>query len=240
MNDFSREDMLLDTFADLADTLVDNYDVVDLLQSLVEACAQLVDVSEAAILLVGDDGNLSVVASTSESSRLVEVMQLSAEAGPCIESFKTGIVVSVPDISQSPVEWSEFQKEATTQGFQSVYAIPLRLREQTIGALNLMRSETGELDPHDVRAAKALADVATIGILHERALNDAVVLQSQLAHALESRVTIEQAKGVVSHQLETTTDEAFALIRSYARSHGLLLSGVASDIASRKLVLRAS
>jgi transcriptional regulator with GAF, ATPase, and Fis domain len=240
MTDLTREDRLLRTFASLADTLVDDYDVVDLLQMLVDTCRDLLDTTAAAILLADATGELDVVASTSEASRLVEVIQLSAEAGPCVESFRTGRVVSVPDVGTSPEEWSRFREAALAQGFASVHAVPLRLRETTIGTLNLLRDTVGELESQDQTAAQAFADVATIGILHERSLRETAVLAEQLQGALNSRIVIEQAKGVVAFTLGVPIDEAFRLIRQYARSHQLGISHVAARIVDRSLRLDGS
>jgi GAF domain-containing protein len=237
MNELTREGRILQTFASLADTLVDDYDIVDLLQMLVDTCTELLDTTAAAILLADMTGELDVVASTSEASRLVEVMQLSAEAGPCIESFRTGSVVSLPDISESPTEWSRFRESALAQGFASVHAVPLRLRESTIGTLNLLRDATGELESEDRVAAQAFADVATIGILHERSLRETAVLAEQLQGALNSRIVIEQAKGVVAYTRGVPIDEAFQFIREYARSHQLGISQVAARIVDRSLKL---
>lgn len=237
MTELTREDRLLQTFASLADTMVDSYDVVDLLQMLVDTCSDLLDTTAAAILLADATGELDVVASTSEASRLVEVIQLSAEAGPCVESFLTGRVVSVPDVRTSPEEWSRFREAALALGFVSVHAVPLRLRETTIGTLNLLRDTVGELEPQDQTAAQAFADVATIGILHERSLRETAVLAEQLQAALNSRIVIEQAKGVVAFTRGVPIDEAFQLIRQYGRSHQLGISQVAARIIDRSLKL---
>jgi GAF domain-containing protein len=237
MTEITREGQLVDAFAALADTLVDTYDAVELLQTLVDNCRDLLDVTAAGILLTDADGTLEVVASTSEASRLVEVMQLGAQAGPCVDCFTTGETVSVPDISQSPDKWRLFRDSAARQGFASVLALPMRLRETTIGTLNLLREETGELNERDVRAAQALADVATIGILHARSLRESDAVREQLQRALNSRVVIEQAKGVLSHTHNVSTDEAFNVMRRYARSHGLMLSSVAEQLVSRSLTI---
>jgi hypothetical protein len=237
MSESTRDEKLLATFAKLADTLVAEYDVVDLLQSLVDTCESLLDTAAAGILLATADGELEVVASTSEASRLVETMQLSAEAGPCIESFQTGRVVSLPDISRAPERWSRFRDSALEQGFAAVYAIPLRLRDTTIGTLNLLRDSVGELDSVDAMAAQAFADVATIGILHERSLRESSVLAEQLQTALNRRTVIEQAKGVVAHTQRVTMDEAFELIRRYARSHQQPVSQIAARLVEMTLDL---
>jgi GAF domain-containing protein len=142
MNDVTQQ-RLLETFVKLADTLIDDYDVVDLLQVLVDTCRDVLDTTAAGILLADSRGELEVVASTSEASRLVEIMQLSAEQGPCIESYRSGRSVSVPDIEVSKDEWWQFRGSALAQGFRSMDALPLRLRDTTIGTLNLLRSEPG-------------------------------------------------------------------------------------------------
>ncbi|TFD78293.1 GAF and ANTAR domain-containing protein [Cryobacterium fucosi] len=230
MIDGTREDRLIDTFATLADTLVAGYDVVELLQTLVESCASLFDITAAGVLLLDVDGQLEVVASTSEASRLVEVMQLSARAGPCVECFTTGTVVSLPNVEDSPPGWQRFRDSAREQGFAAVYAVPLRLRETTIGALNLLSSVPGALRQQDVRAAQALADVATIGILQERTLRESNTVREQLTNALNSRVLIEQAKGVIAQSRGVSMEEAFVLLRNYARSNRLMLSQVAQGL----------
>ena len=236
MNDVTQR-QLLQTFVRLADTLVDDYDVVDLLQVLVDTCRDLLDTTAAGILLADSRGELELVVSTSEASRLVEMMQLSAEAGPCIESFRSGRRVSVPDIEHSADEWQQFRGAALAQGFRSMDALPLRLRDATIGTLNLLRAEPGAASEDDIMAAQAFADVATIGILHERSIRESAVLSEQLQAALTSRIVIEQAKGVVSHTRGVPIDDAFTLMREYARSHNLGLSVVAARLVDRSLRL---
>ena len=237
MNDSTRDVRLVETFAKLADTLVDDFDVVDLLQLLVETCAEALDTTAAGILLTDRGGQLELVASTSESTRLVEAMQLSAEAGPCIQSFETGHAVSVPDIAAEAGRWPAFALSAGQQGFRSAHAVPMRLRDNRLGTLNLLRDTEGVLDPVDALAAQALADVATIGILQHRAISDSTALATQLQHALNSRVVIEQAKGVLSHTHGVTVDRAFDLMRAYSRNNNTPISQVAARIVDRSLDL---
>jgi transcriptional regulator with GAF, ATPase, and Fis domain len=232
----TREEQLFEKMASLADTLVAGYDVVELLQNLVDSCAELLDVSAAGLLLADADGRLELVASTSEENRVVETMQVASEAGPCIECFRTATAVSVPDIRHAPEEWSEFRQACAENGFGSVYALPLRLRETTIGTLNLFRPEPGELNDRDARAAQALADMATIGILHERSWRAADTVRAQLQVALTSRIVIEQAKGVLAQTHRISVDEAFPMLRNYARSHRLPLSEVAQRLVERTLI----
>jgi GAF domain-containing protein len=237
MTDITRETQLVDLFTSLADSLVADYDVIELLQTLVDTSVDLFEMTAAGILLVDANGQLDVVVSTSEESRLVEVMQLDAEEGPCLESFTTGEVVSVADVGADVARWPRFAESAAQQGFRAVHAIPLRVRERTIGALNLLRATPGEISERDARAARALADVATIGIVHERLIAESGVVQAQLQRALTSRVIIEQAKGVVAHVRSISTDEAFALIRGRARASRTSLSVLAEQIVNREVVL---
>ena len=233
----SREAVLVDTFAALADSLVAGFDVIELLQTLVETCSRVLDVDEAGILLADEDGDLVVVASTSEASTLVETMQLDARSGPCWSSFTTAEPVALPDVDVDEARWPEFAEVARQQGFRSAHAVPLRLRGTVIGTLNLLRNSVGELNDRDVRVAQALADVATIGILQERTLRESAVVQQQLQGALDTRVVIEQAKGVVAHVRGVSTDEAFVLIRRHARENRLKLADVASQLVERRLTL---
>jgi len=234
----TREGQLLETFVTLADTLVADFDVVDLLCTLVDKCAALLDAAAAGIILsAGDDGELEVVASTNERSRLVEILQLREGSGPCVQSFVTGKAVAVTDIDAVGDKWPVFREGALEQGFASMHAVPLRLRATTIGSLNLFWDRTGGLSAADVNTVQALADVATIGILQERAIRESDIVRQQLQHALNSRVLIEQAKGVLAYTHNIHMGEAFDLIRDYARSHADSLAGVAERIVSRELTL---
>jgi GAF domain-containing protein len=237
MNETTRIQQLFEAFTSLSDTLVADYDVLELLQSLVEHCHDLLDIDSAGILLANAEGTLEVVASTSEANTLVEIMQLDADAGPCLECYRTRSVVSVPDIDVGAERWPEFSATSRAQGIFSVYAIPLRLRDVTIGTLNLMRNQRGELNEPDVRAAQALADVATIGILQERTIRDASAVRDQLQLALSSRIVIEQAKGVVAENGKLSMDAAFDRIRSHARSRQTPLSVVARQLVAGELRL---
>jgi GAF domain-containing protein len=233
----TRDQRLLEAFATLADTLVAGYHVVDLLQNLVDTTQEVLKVTAVGLLLADDSGSLDLVASTSEESRLVEVMQLGADAGPCIECFRGTRIVSLSDIRDAPDQWSGFRESALEQGFLSVYAIPLRLRDTTIGAMNLFSDTAGDLADEDVRAAQALADVATIGILQERALRASDAVREQLQLALNSRVLIEQAKGILAYTHDVSMNDAFGILRNHARSSQLPLAEVAQALVQRTLII---
>ncbi|MEJ3406097.1 GAF and ANTAR domain-containing protein [Rathayibacter sp. YIM 133350] len=229
----TREKEIVQTFVDLADTLVVGYDVVDLLYGLVTRCVHTLEAADAGILLPNAAGDLEVVASTSERSRLIGLLQLDAGEGPCVDAYETGRVVTVDDIASTYARWPAFALAASELEYRSMHAIPLRLRDQTIGSLNLFSDRPGPLGTEDAVVAQALADIATIGILHERALREADVTRDQLQRALDSRVVIEQAKGVLAHTEQIDMDHAFGVLRQRARESGRLLSVVAREVVDR-------
>ncbi|QNE48181.1 GAF and ANTAR domain-containing protein [Glaciihabitans sp. INWT7] len=237
MGTMSREARLNAAFVMVADTLTADYDVVDLLHTLVRECTEIVDAQAGGLMLADGNGQLQVVASTSERADLVEVMQLAAGAGPCVDCFTSGRAVSVPDIQASTEDWPDFRAAALEQGFLSVHATPMRLRGEIIGTMNLFRTSTGTLKRRDAAVAQALADVATIGILQERIAAQSQLVTEQLQRALDSRVLIEQAKGVLSHSGELSMEDAFVLLRAHARNNNLSLRVVAEGVANRTLDL---
>jgi GAF domain-containing protein len=230
-----REESIGLAFVDLADTLVDDYDVIDFVQRLTVRCVSLLGVSEAGVVLANPDEGLSVLASSSERMRILELLEVQASDGPCLDCWRTGVAVREDRLETARDRWPNFVPAALEAGFRSVYAVPLRLRSERIGALNLFADQTSGLSSGDERLAQAMADVATIGILHERYLRQHQALAEQLEVALNSRVALEQAKGVVAQQAGTHMDEAFVLLRSYARHHNLRLSAVASDVIAGNL-----
>jgi GAF domain-containing protein len=227
----SREQHLAAAFVELVDTLVDDYDVVDLLDRLAGHSVRLLGATAAGLLL--DDqrgGGLRVLAASSERSRLLELFQLQTDQGPCLDCVRTGQPVSVPDLNDAADRWPRFVPMAAQQGFRAVHALPLRLRNQTIGALNLFHDQPATLTPDDLQLGQALADAATIGILHERAIRRGETLIEQLQTALNSRIIIEQAKGFLADRGGLDVDQAFDLLRGYARDHNLRLSDTARRV----------
>ncbi|MGU3410511.1 ANTAR domain-containing protein [Microbacterium sp. M1A1_1b] len=233
----TREQQLVDTFVTLTDTLVSDYDAVDLLQSLVDNAAELFDAAGAGILLANTDHELEVIASTSERSAFIGLMQLDAGEGPCVEAFVTGQTVSVSDRDEMQHRWPRFAALSAELGYASVHSVPLRLRDTTLGSMNLFREDEGALNAEDAVAARALTDVATISILQQRTAEHALLVQEQLQTALDSRVSIEQAKGFLAHTHGVDPDTAFTLLRSYARAHEARIADVANDVVNRVLVL---
>ena len=242
MNDMSpapaqREAGLLTAFVDMADTLVDDYDVVDLLHRLVEHCVELLDAGAAGLMLADQRGSLQVLASSTDHARFIELFQLQANEGPCLDAYRTGEAIITEDLTASTTEhrWPSFAPEAARQGFAAVHAVPLRLRREIIGALNLFGHRPGPLSEQDLLVARALADTATIGILQERAITRAETLTEQLQTALNNRNTIEQAKGLLAHAGNLDIDDTFGILRAYGRHHATGLSEIALQLVAGQL-----
>src|SRR6266853_355494 len=220
-------ELLSETFVELTDTMVADFDVIDFLHVLTDRSVQLLDVSAAGLLLADPRGELRVVAASSEAARLLELFQLQNDQGPCLECFRSGRPVAAADLAAAASRWPRFAPAAGAAGFAAVQALPMRLREQVIGALNLFRARPGTLAPAGIRVGQALADVATISLLHERGMRHSDILNEQLQTALNSRVVIEQAKGKLAERLGLDMEQAFNLLRDSARSRNLRLSELA-------------
>jgi GAF domain-containing protein len=219
-----------DTFVAFADTLVDGFDVIDFLDMLSERCVELLEVTAVGVLLAGHQGGLDLVAASTEQTRLLELFQLQSQEGPCLESFVSGQPVLCPDLGEAVDRWPRFAPAAAEAGFAAVLALPLRLRDQVIGGMNLFTAVPGDLSEDAVSLAQALANVATIGILHERASRHREVVVEQLETALNSRIAIEQAKGVLAARLQVSVAEAFVMLRRYARSTNQRLVALAAGV----------
>ena len=235
----SREASLARTFVELADTLVADFDVVELLTLLADRCVEVLDVGAAGLMLVGPDGDLRVMASSSEAMRVLELFEIQAQEGPCLDCHRTGSPVSDRDLAAADSRWPRFATEALAAGFLSVQALPMRLRGSVVGALNLFQIQPGEMPPADIAVAQALADVATIAILQHRAAQEAQTLNEQLNQALNTRIAIEQAKGMVAERLGLELDAAFATLRNHARNHNLRLADVAKEVIVGQLAAAA-
>jgi GAF domain-containing protein len=229
----TQEQQLAEAFVQAADTLVDDFDVIDFLHTLAEHCVRLLDVDAAGLMLADHSGQLHATAASSENARLLELFELQSDAGPSLDAFRTGTAVVNADLRVNEERWPKFAEAARANGFVEVHALPMRLRTTVIGALNLLCTTPGPLSEDDVRIGQALADVATIGIISQRTAHQAELLSAQLQRALNSRVTIEQAKGVLSERRSITVDEAFEVLRGYARDNDLHLSDLARDVANQ-------
>lgn len=225
-----RETMLAKALVELADTLVADFDVAELLHVLTDRCVDVLDVGAAGIMLASPAGDLRVMASSSEAMRLLELFELQAQEGPCLDCYRTGQAVVNVDLGGDEHRWPQFEAQATASGFRSAYALPLRLRGAVIGALNVLNLDPGPMSPGDLAAAQALADIATIAILQHRAAREAQVLNEQLSEALNTRVIIEQAKGMVAERKGVDMEAAFVLLRRHARDHNLRLADVARTV----------
>ena len=223
----TRESDVVRSLVEMADTLVDDYDVVDLLTGLTDRCVSLLGVTAAGVMLASPSGGLALVASSSEAMRLVELFELQAQEGPCQDAFRSGERVGQEDLRAGSGRWPLFSTRAVHAGFLSAVALPLRLREVTLGALNLLSATRTPIEEADLVVARAFADLAALSILQHRASTEALRLNEQLSAALTSRIVIEQAKGVISERAGVDLAEAFARLRTHSRNTNQRLTDVA-------------
>lgn len=228
----AREQRLAEVFVEIADSLIDDFDVLDLLQRLTARCVELLDVSAAGILLADAHGELQVIAASDEPARLLELFGRQHDQGPCMECFHSGTHRVNIDLTrpEATAAWPRFTPRARETGYVVTHAIPLRLRDRVVGALNLFQTDAHHLLDDDVTLAQALADIATITILQQRTLERSHVENAQLNSALTSRILVEQAKGVLAERWNTSVDEAFQALRGYDRTHHLRLTDFARSI----------
>ena len=223
---------LADVFVQVADTLVDEFDLIEFPQMLTGRAAELVDAAATGLLLADQQGNLQFMAASDEDTKMLELFQVQVHEGPCQDCFRTGQPVTNADLAAAAHRWPVFAPRAVEAGFGSVHAIPMRLRTETIGALNLFSDRAGGLQPDGMHIVQALADVATIGLLQERAVHRGEVMTEQLQSALNSRIIIEQAKGAIAQIYTVTIDQAFQLLRGYSRRHQLRIGDVARALVT--------
>jgi GAF domain-containing protein len=231
MNDTPRETRVLDAVVSIVDNLLEDFDVVDLLTGLTERCAELLDVEAAGFLLADPLYRLRLLAATSEQARELELFQLQADEGPCVECYATGQPVSVADIQGEVERWPHFVPAAVEAGFASVHAVPMRAAGIVLGALGLFGTRTGELNEADLLVGQTLTHIACVAILQEQAPTPSTVMP-QLRSALTSRVIVEQAKGLLREMLGVSVEEAFYLLRTYARVSGEHLTDIARSLMS--------
>ncbi len=233
----TRQALTATAFVELVDTLVGDFDVIDVLTGLTGRCVELLGAAAAGVLLADPDGTLRVIGSSTEQIQLLELFQVQNEQGPCLDAYTTGKVVIYADMTTSP--WPKFAAESIAAGFPSVCAIPLRLKNAVLGCLNLFMSEPVALSDSDVVIARALADVASIAILQDQATRDSAIREGHLQYALQSRISIEQAKGMISQRNDLDMDAAFRQLRDHARNNNIRLSDVAEAITTGALSVDA-
>jgi GAF domain-containing protein len=234
----AREALAAATFVEIVDTLVSDFDVIEVLTLLSSRCVEILGAAAAGILLADSSGQLRVVGASSEQIEILELFQIQNDEGPCLECFHSGQVVLNGDVrSGSP--WPEFADESVSAGFPSVCAVPLRLNALTLGCLNLFLAEPAPLSPQDVALAQALADVASIAIVQDRATREAAVREGHLQRALDSRIAIEQAKGMIAERNAVGMDEAFARLRAFARNNNRGLTEVSEALVAGAIPLNS-
>jgi hypothetical protein len=225
-------DLLSNTFVELADTMVADFDVIDFLHLLTDRSVALLSASAAGVVLADPRGELRVAAWSNDAAGLLELFQIQNDQGPCLDCFRTGQPITAADLAGPGQQWPRFAAAAARSGFRAVEALPMRLRDQVVGALNLFWAAPGPFDRAELRIGQALADVATIGLLHERNVRRSETIAEQLQAALNSRVVIEQAKGKLAERRGLDMDQAFILLRDYARNSNQRLTDVARNFVT--------
>ncbi len=230
----SREGLLARVFVRLADTLVEEFDVVDFLHSLSADSVAVLSAEAAGVMLADPRGGLRLIASSEERMRILELFEIQGAQGPCLDAFGSGRTVQA-SAAEGSLRWPQFAPRASAVGFRVMCAVPLQVRSQVIGALNLFRGTDEPFSDDELQIAQAMAEIAAIALIQERALRERTIVTEQLEAALRSRVVIEQAKGMLAEYLTTSVDEAFQLLRSYARNHNRKLTDVAAGVVNRQI-----
>jgi len=225
--------LVSDLFVEVADTLVADFDLIDFLHNLTEGAALVSGADAVGLMLVDHHGRLRFMASSNDTGEMLELFQLQNAEGPCLDCFTTGRPVVNADLARASERWPLFAPAAESAGLRSVHAFPLRLRDETIGALNIFGREQTTFTDQEVRVVQALADIATIALIQERNITRSGLLTEQLQGALNSRIVIEQAKGALAQMESTTLDDAFQIMRTTARSDRRRLVDVAQDVLDR-------
>jgi transcriptional regulator with GAF, ATPase, and Fis domain len=231
----AREQAVATALVELSDTLVADFDVADFLHTLSVRCVELLDVHAAGVMVTDQRGRLRVMASSSERAHVLELFEVEADEGPCVACFGSGQPVSDTDLRVVDPRWASFSQRAGEAGFSAVHALPMRLRDEVVGVLNLFSIRTGSLNAADTFLAQALANVTTIGLLQQRAIHHREMVAEQLQGALNSRVVIEQAKGVLFERLDLDMHDGFEVLRTYARRTNRRLTDVALDVLNDRM-----
>ncbi|MFE2376590.1 GAF and ANTAR domain-containing protein [Streptomyces sp. NPDC059398] len=237
MTSMSREQQVSDVFVQVADSLIDDFDLIEFLEGLCAHCVALLDVSAAGILLANEKGLLHTVAASDENTHLLELFAVQHDQGPCLDCYRTRDARSNIDL-HDPSDtgaWPAFADKARRSGFQISHVFPLRLRNRAVGAMNLFHTSRQSLSTQDASLAQALADVATIAILQQRDLGHEQMEKSQLQHALSSRIVVEQAKGILAERWTVDPSTAYNALRVYARTHQLRISDCSRQIIDQTL-----
>lgn len=232
-----HERLVQETFVSLADTLASDYGIGDFLYLLVERCNEVLDITTGGVMLESPSGALELAAATTDEMKVLEELEMEHREGPCLEAYRDVKQVTAEDLREHVDRWPTVAPYAIDMGLVAVFGFPMQLRGDCIGALNLYRDQVGPFDQADIDLAQAFAHVAAIGIMQERRLSDAELRSGQLQHALDSRVIIEQAKGVLAERLDISPNSAFERLRQYARSHNATVRSVCEDVLAQKIAV---
>lgn len=223
--------LFLRVLSEFARTLVVHYEISEVLYQLADRTTELLGVAGAGVCL-GEEGHLRFVTGVNEATVRVEQAQERVQEGVCVEAFQTGKPVAVPDLALIGDKWTDFRAEARSVGVSAVVGIPMRLDDEVLGAVNIYATEARQWSDDDIATAQVLADMATSYLVNASELEKSRRTAEQLQEALQSRIVIEQAKGVLSAERRIPIDEAFEALRAHARSHSANLRAVAEAVVN--------
>lgn len=226
-----------EVFVALGDTLAEDFEVAGFLGGLAGYCLELLDTDGAGVMLAGAGGDLELLASTDEITRRLELSELVDRDGPCVAAYRTGVWVDHPSLDSAAPRRPGFDRSALAAGYRSAHAVPMRRGEQVIGVLNLFRRDSGPLPPHGKQLARALTDMATIGLLNRREVATHRTVAVQIQQAFTTRLIIEQAKGLLAGQLRVRPDQAFQRLRRHARQNNRNLAELAQAVVDGAAVI---
>ncbi|MEU9474489.1 GAF and ANTAR domain-containing protein [Streptomyces sp. NPDC048191] len=232
----NRERQLAQAFVALSDTYAAEFDPLHLFHRLVHSCRELLDADAAAVMIGDARGSLKTMATTDDHAAFIELLQVQTGQGPCMDCYRTAQAVAVPDSTAEYERWPKLVTAMLEAGYGSLNAVPMRLHDRPLGTLTLLRSHAGGLPEDDVLLAQALADSATLALMHwstEPARSDDVITRVQ--SVISAKATLEIAKGMIAQQAGTTLPEAARLLSGYASHHRLRLTETAHALVTRAL-----
>lgn len=230
-----REIRIGQLFVELADTLTDDFDLVEFMHRLADACIELLDVDAAGLMMIDLQGRPRLVASSPDLMRDLELFELQADEGPCLDVIETGEAVVNVTVATAQQRWPRFTAAALEAGIRATHALPLKLRADRIGAVNLFTQDEQHLSERDIALGQALADVASIGLLQQRNTREPPMLAEQLQSTLNTRILVEQAKGILAERSGLTPGDTFPFLRAHARGTRETLQRVAGQVVSGHL-----
>ncbi len=227
---------LLEAYESFGRALLRPYEIGDVLYRLTDQVVEVLDIDGSGVCLAPNGGGLQLLSATDHHVAAIEDTQLTAGTGPILSAYETGEQVRVDDLVDAN-DWPEFTRFAVDRGMRAVASLPMPVDERRIGALDLFRAEAHVWTDEEMQAAQGLANMASAYVLNHQALSESRTLAGQLQTALDSRIIVEQAKGLLAGRHGLTPNDAFGRLRQYARARGDRLHDVCRHVVEGTLDL---